>query len=766
MDREFNYRSVPTKRTYNCNLQFPKRISHGDGGKKMKHAKLLLLAFLFMFFIGSATVTDYSTTASDEILADIPFNGKMMPSYTTHGVIQILNDTDFMWQAGNESWVGDGSEETPYVIEGYNITTDVSVSLEIRDVTAYFEIRDCLFRSTTHENVGGVVLFNVTHGHLEGCFIINKNTGLEIDHCIGLTVTNCTMDNNAAAVTVNHSNHTSFFECYFINTTTGSGIYQDDAYWTTVDSSCITDNNDYGVESYYSDYFTVIDSNVSGNGYAGFLIENSHNGLYEGNSVFDNGEEGFVMSVTNSVTMIQNMIYDNGEEGIYFSEPQYGVFSYNTIYNNTYDGIDFDTGSDCVLEANNVFGNGWTKFDLGATGDGILIEYTDNCSVIGNTVYNNSMHGIELGGSTNAIIHDNTVYGNFGVEGECGISVGDSDFCNITSNVVYNNTENGIYIYQSDDCIVSHNIVYENSFNGIYLSSCNRTLLFYNDLGWNPTNALDIASPTRENYWDNGIVGNWWSDYNGTGTYNITGSAGSVDMYPSLSLYAGDVADEVCELGSTGNTMVLEAQALNPWYYEVYDNLTLIATEDWNGEDIIADINGFDVGVYSITIRAYHVSGHSVYGVAQLTVEDTTPPDWVTQPEDQTLYYGQALSYQVSATDFSGIGDWTVNDTRFVIVDGLITNGTVLTYGDYGLRIGVSDIYDNERSFDIRVRVLPEPTVPTTSITITSETMSTTSTTTPVSSGGPDVLMIALLAGVGGVAVIIVIVFIMKRKGA
>ncbi|MGY5853746.1 MAG: right-handed parallel beta-helix repeat-containing protein [Candidatus Thorarchaeota archaeon] len=733
----------------------------------MKHAKFVMILLTMLFIVGSTTVTGENTTVLGEELGNNPFNGKMLSAYTTHAVIQIVNDTDFMWQAGNESWLGDGSSDTPYIISGYNITNDAQVSIEIRDVTVYFEIRDCYIRSTTHENVGGVVLYNVTHGHLEDCLIINKNTGLELDYCDNLSVVNCTMDNNAAATTVDFSNHTTYVDSYFINTTTGSGIYQSDSYWTTVNGCYIIDNNDYGVESYISEYFTFLDSEVSGNGYAGFLIENTHHGLYQSNSVFDNGEEGFIIAQSNYVTTIENEVYENNRGGFYTTDVQFGVFSDNTIYNNRLDGLDIDTGSHCIIESNDVFDNGWIGFAVGATADGLIIDGTDNCSVIGNTVYNSSKHGIELRASTNAVIEDNTVYGNFGVEGECGIYVNSATFSNITNNVVYNNTENGIYMYQSDDCRVIDNVVYHNAINGIFLSWCNRTFLQYNDFGWNPTNALDDTSSNRINYWDDGEIGNWYSNYNGTGTYNITGSADSVDMYPSISLIGGPASDTQYELGSTGNTMVMTAHALNPWYYEAYTDTTLIDTDDWDGGDVNADIDGLDVGVYNISIHVYHISGHEVSDTAQVTVVDTTAPDWVTQPEDQIVYYGEALSYQVSATDLSGVGGWSVNDTRFVIVEGLITNNTVLSIGNFGLRIGVNDTYGNERSFEIRIRVMPEPTVPTTSSTTVTTTATTTTistTTTPTTPGPSDPTMILIVLGAGGIAAVVIVVLVLKRR--
>jgi parallel beta-helix repeat protein len=499
---------------------------------------------------------------------------------------------------------------------------------------------------------------------------------------------------------------------------------------------------------------------VSGNDYAGFLIENSHYGLYQDNLVYDNGEEGFVIWDSDYLSIVENYVYDNYRSGFYISGGDYAHIVSNIVYDNRLDGITIDIEDHCIIESNTVYNTGWKSFDMGATGSGIIIRSAYNCSAVGNTVYNSSQHGIVLDNTDMCQVAENTVYGNFGVAGECGIFVQSGDDSTITANVVYNNTENGIYMNFADYCTVTYNVVYENTVNGIYLDNCNQTMLYYNDFGWNPTNALDIVSGQRWNYWNNSEVGNWYSDYNDTEYYAV---GDAVDSHPSLSLYAGTAGDVDYELGSTGNEVILEAAALNPLSYELYIDDELTDSFDWNGEYVHANVDGLDVGVYNITIIVYHISGHYLSADAQVTVEDTSPPVWLAQPENQEIYYGEPLSYQLSASDFSLIDVWSVNDTRFAIVDGLLTNNTVLELGIYTVHIVVSDIYDNELTADIMIEVIEAPTTTTSSTSVTSSETTTESTTTP--SGGIDMLTIGIIAAAGGVVVLVVVLFLYKRKG-
>jgi hypothetical protein len=97
-----------------------------------------------------------------------------------------------------------------------------------------------------------------------------------------------------------------------------------------------------------------------------------------------------------------------------------------------------------------------------------------------------------------------------------------------------------------------------------------------------------------------------------------------------------------------------------------------------------------------------------------LTVEDTTPPSWVTTPSDQMIEVGSLFDYQLQATDLSGIGLWTINDTTNFVIDssGRITNITTLLVGQYGLEVTVEDIYSNARiaTFTVIVEDSSNPT--------------------------------------------------------
>lgn len=137
-------------------------------------------------------------------------------------------------------------------------------------------------------------------------------------------------------------------------------------------------------------------------------------------------------------------------------------------------------------------------------------------------------------------------------------------------------------------------------------------------------------------------------------------------------------------------------------------------------------------------------------------VVDTTAPEWTSAPTDKVLVYGEAFSLQITATDLSGIAEWTINDeVNFEIIDGLVTNKTTLVPGGYGLEVTVTDNECNSLSATFRVAVLESLTIPT-----STSTTSTTSSGEPIPTDSSLLIMAALI----GVIVVLVIYIVFQCR--
>ena len=159
----------------------------------MKYAKYLFFGLMIVFLIALPLSTEEEAVVSGVSINDSPRSLLRLASYTEHKEIKIDNDTHFATVAGNEGWIGDGSEGSPYVIKGYNITNDTNC-IEIHNVSAYFIITDCLL-SSEQSGVGwGVSFENVTHGRIENCTITKKYYGIAMALCNEALIQNCTVD--------------------------------------------------------------------------------------------------------------------------------------------------------------------------------------------------------------------------------------------------------------------------------------------------------------------------------------------------------------------------------------------------------------------------------------------------------------------------------------------------------------------------------------------------------------------------------------------
>ena len=90
-----------------------------------------------------------------------------------------------------------------------------------------------------------------------------------------------------------------------------------------------------------------------------------------------------------------------------------------------------------------------------------------------------------------------------------------------------------------------------------------------------------------------------------------------------------------------------------------------------------------------------------------LIFKDTIPPEWIGEPENQFIEYGDNLYYDLEAFDLSGISYWWINDTiNFHINNsGEITNLIALEEGFYSVEIRAYDVLDNYCSKTIRITV-------------------------------------------------------------
>jgi parallel beta-helix repeat protein len=112
--------------------------------------------------------------------------------------------------------------------------------------------------------------------------------------------------------------------------------------------------------------------------------------------------------------------------------------------------------------------------------------------------------------------------------------------CNnsIISGLNLSNGTTGIHLGYSNNNTLSGNIINNNAYGILLDSNSKNNKIFLNNF---TNNEIDAEDNGLNNLWDNGVIGNYWDDYDGIDAnddgigdtpYRISGTAGSQDNFP------------------------------------------------------------------------------------------------------------------------------------------------------------------------------------------------------------------------------------------
>lgn len=339
-----------------------------------------------------------------------------------------------------------------------------------------------------------------------------------------------------------------------------------------------------------------------------------------------------------------------------------------------------------------------------------------NCSFFGDDLTQDS--AIILSNVRNGRILDNSfTHCQFGVWGS------EISSC-IFSNNTFTDCSTAFWMEMSLHNEVTQNI-FEHNDDAVMILCMNFTTFERNILRYNINGlSIDYRSNETEVRWNtfidntqnalddgefNVYYENYWSDYTGVDAdfdgygdtpHEIPGLANSVDTHPIALPFEGPYItwDEVPTDIFLDHGEELSSQLYVNSYGEIsYYWINDTTYFDINIDGILFNSTMLLFGTHALEIRVYDGYGHYCSAIITIYVDDESPPEWVTDPALQVVELGDAWTYELDATDISGLDTWWLNDTlRFSIdSDGVISMTYLLPVGTYWLQVNVNDTAGN-----------------------------------------------------------------------
>jgi len=248
-----------------------------------------------------------------------------------------------------------------------------------------------------------------------------------------------------------------------------------------------------------------ISDNIIRNSLYGIYLYYSHENSVLNNTILDNPCGMSLTSATNNVVSDNNFLHNSN--GIYLSYSTHNTFSGNNVSLNTVYGFSLSACTDNVFFSNNV---------------------------------SNNTYGFSLMASAN-----NKFSGNNVLKNEQGFSLSASRVNTFSGNNVSLNTVYGVWLGTSSDNAFLNNYVVNNQ-NSFHLTTSDSNIIYHNN--FINTQANTTQQPIcveSENFWDNGVEGNYWSNHTGSDK-NSDGISDTVyiideknkDSYPLMATFA------------------------------------------------------------------------------------------------------------------------------------------------------------------------------------------------------------------------------------
>jgi parallel beta-helix repeat protein len=365
----------------------------------------------------------------------------------------------------------------------------------------------------------------------------------------------------------------------------------------------------------------------------------------------------------------------------------------STLDNTTYE-FTGDISSMITVQRSNItiLGNAHSLQGTGS-GSGIRLIGVNNVS-IANLNIRGFDNGIDILGSSLDTISECNITANNGM----GINLYNS--CNNTAsaNNIEANNEAIHLDYSSNYNSVIGNNIEDNGVRGIYVDSSSENLVYHNNFVNNTNQAYVAASGySPSNSWDNGMEGNYWSNYLGA-DFNADGigdtpypiDANNTDHFPLLGTFSVFDATQGCSVAIVSNSTITDfnyssldkrisfnvsGESGKIGFCELTIPHSLIDAERIevvidNGDtpSLFTNLTLRDNTTHRWIIIFYTQSAHTI-----VVQEDWTPPSIVLLSPENKPFPTRDVSLNLTINDQTSWIGYSLDDADNVTVSGNLT---------------------------------------------------------------------------------------------
>ena len=310
---------------------------------------------------------------------------------------------------------------------------------------------------------------------IENCKINNNSYyGMYFYNSSYNQITNCSISNNSDdGIYLRYNSLNNQIRNCTISDNKDYGIYIRDSSYNKITNCIISNNIDHGIYLEHLSMKNLIrNCTISNNWAHGINLGDSSYNKIINCAINNNNNDGIHLFYSSQNIILDSKIMNNSDDGFHFTDSDENQVINCYIMNNSDEGIRYSDSLKNLIENCSISNN---------SGTGIWLSYSSN-NIINCTVIDNSQYGVNLYGSYDIFITECKISKN----NDYGINIWGSSF-------------------QITDCTIS--------FNGglIYISQSKNNYIHHNNFIQNAAPAFSISI----NHWDDGMQGNFWSDYTG-----------------------------------------------------------------------------------------------------------------------------------------------------------------------------------------------------------------------------------------------------------